>query len=362
MIDQRVIAEFFPRHPRGYFDHAAVSTVPAAVEASVAGVARALAGGTTGSPDWHALTDGMADLLALDLGVAPSAITVLANTSTAITAAARAIPFAAGDVVLTFADDFPSPRMPWRTIPGVVTREIAPEDGADRTEALVSALDASTRAVAVTHVHATTGATLDLERLHRACIAADALLIVDGAQAAGLLTGGAAHADVYVAPSYKWLLAGFGAAVIATGARFDEQAVPTLIGYLNAPPSPKLEIGHGNLFGLAALSAAAEFAMRSVSASVCERIASSPIACRTSAAELGLPIAQGTRGAGIVSLRVADAAASVAELAERGITATVREGALRLSPYLTTTDDDVDLLVSALADTASAHRPHEGVS
>ena len=257
MIDHNLIAEHYPRHPRGYFDHAAVSTVPVAVERAVAEVARALTSGTRGSELWHDLTDRAVEYLAVELGVASSALSVLANTSTAFNSIARAIPFERGDEVVVFGDDFPSPRMPWRTVPAVTVREITPQPGIDRTGALQSAIGKATRVISITHVHATTGSVVDLERLHATCLDADVLLVVDAAQAAGLFPGAAAHADVYVGASYKWLQAGFGAAVVATGDRFSDRAVPGLIGYMNEPPSPRLPVGHSNLFGLAALQAAA---------------------------------------------------------------------------------------------------------
>src|SRR5699024_3392708 len=81
-------------------------------------------------------------------------------------------------------------------------------------------------------------------------------LMVDAAQSAGLLDRAAAHADVYVGASYKWLLAGFGAAVVATSSRFNEVANPIFRGYRNPAPSPHFEVGHSSLFILAALQQA----------------------------------------------------------------------------------------------------------
>lgn len=360
MIDERTLNEHFPYRPRGYFDHAAVSTAPVEVETAVAAVAHALGQGTAGSDDWHEHTDGATGLLAQELGVTEPAISVLANTSSAINAAARAIPLSSGDEVIVFADDFPSPRMPWRTLLGVSIREVASALDVDRTTALISAMGPATRVVSVTHVHATTGEALDLARLHEACVTADVLLVVDGTQAAGLFPGAAAHADLYVAASYKWLLAGFGTAAVATSDRFDERAIPGLIGYMNVPPSPRLAVGHPNFFGLAALQAAARVrhtigldTIRAHTLDLGWRIA-------TEAEALGLSPIVSAPASGIVALTASDAPALAAALKERGVTTAVRDGALRLSPYLTTTHEDVDLLLTALAELAPAHQPSGG--
>src|SRR5699024_5279144 len=121
-----LLEEHFPKRPTGYFDHAAVGTVPASVADAVADVARALSTGIRGSAEWHARTDEALHLLTDDFGVPFSQLSVLANTSTAMNAAARAIPLRDGARVLTFADDFPSPRLPWLRIANVGVVELAP--------------------------------------------------------------------------------------------------------------------------------------------------------------------------------------------------------------------------------------------
>lgn len=356
MIDPDLIARHFPDRGTGYFDHAAVGTAPVDVAFAVARVAHALAGGVTGSHEWHEATDGATDLHAVDFGVPPDRLVVLANTGGAVNAVARAIPFAAGDEVVTFADDFPSVRLPWAAVPGITVRELDPGEGDERTSVACAAIREATRVVAVTHVHASTGTVIDLERLGAACREVGALLVVDAAQAAGLLTGGARHADVYIGAAYKWLLAGFGAAVVATSLRFDEEAVPGLLGYANAPPSRSLAVGHSNLFGLAALQAAADVrhrigleAIRAHTQGLIARITAG-------AADLDLALASRHAGAGIVSLDVLDAPALARSLRERGIVAAARAGLLRLSPYLTTHDSDVDRLLTALDDLAPRYR------
>lgn len=355
MIPQEVLETHFPNRPVGYFDHAAVGTVPASVSRAVADVAVALEGGLRGSAAWHARTDDALELLSADFGVPAKQLVVLANTSTAMNAAARAIPLPIGARVLTFADDFPSPRMPWPGIPAAEVTELEP--GANRTETLLDAIDKGVSVVSVTHVHATTGETLDLARIHAACRAVGALLLVDGAQGAGLLTGSAPHADVYVGASYKWLLAGFGAAVVATSPEFDAIAEPVFRGYMNPEPSPRLHVGHTTLFMLAALQQAAIVRqeigtelIRTHTESAVEQIAQA-------ATDLGFTPLPNTRGAGIVSLTVADASGLQHSLAEQGVTSAVRDGHLRLSPHLTTTQDDIDLLISGLG---SAARTMEG--
>lgn len=350
MITHDLREQHFADAPAGYFDYAAVGCVPREVTSAVAGVASALERGLTGSAAWHEYTDSALDLLADDLGVDSGQLSVLANTGTAIASVARAIDFAPGDEVLTTGDDFPNIRLGWLNTPATV-REVVVGAEATRTDEIIAAIRSQTRVVAVTHVHATTGTTLDLERLHRATQNAGALLVVDGAQAAGVVPSAAIHSDVYVAAAYKWLLAGFGGAVVATSPVFDSAASPGLVGYMNLPPSQSLAVGHDPLFTLAALAAAARvrqaIGLQTIAAYTTE------IVGQISIAAAGLGYATVTADpAGILSLQTSDAPAVVAALRERGITTAFRGSHLRISPYVATTSNDVDQLLTALEDLA----------
>ncbi|MFT4235790.1 MAG: aminotransferase class V-fold PLP-dependent enzyme [Microbacterium sp.] len=356
MIDRDALERHFPHRPGGYFDQAAVGTAPHEVSVAVAGVAEALSRGTQGSAAWHELTDRALELLSIDLGVDAERLIVLGNTSEAINAAARAIRFEPGQCVLTFSDDFPSPRLPWTTLAEVAVREIAPGDGDERTDVLIDAIDESTRVVSVTHVHASTGTVVDLERVAEACHQVGALLVVDGAQSAGVLAGSARHADVYVGASYKWLLAGFGAAVVATSVRFDAEALPRLRGYMNLPPSPRLAVGHSNLYGLAALQASAEVRHEIGLSEMRAHTRAVVAALSDGITSLGYTTASAHAGAGILSVDIRDGEALAAELRERGLSTALRGGRLRLSPSFTTTDRDVERLLDALDTLAPAHR------
>lgn len=347
-MDPMLLDEHFPHRPTGYFDGAAVGVVPAAVSRAVAAVGKALEGGLTGSQEWRSYTGQAFELLAEDLGVPADRLVAVANTSEALNLAARAIPFRPGDQVLTYADDFPSPRLPWTTVPAVSTREIAPGHGDERTDALINAIDDGVRVVSITHVHATTGTAVDLERVASACRSVGALLVVDGAQAAGITPAAALHADVYVAPSYKWLLAGFGVAVVATSEAFDELSAPTLVGYRNRAPSPRLHVGHDNLFGLAALQAAAEVRQSIGLTLIHDHVRRLVARVAAEVASMGIATESAHADAGIVTLALDDATEAQMLLSAQGSVTAVRDGCLRVSPSMVTTDADVDRLLESL--------------
>ena len=104
---------------------------------------------------------------------------------------------------------------------------------ADVLGAFDEAIDERTRAVVVSHVLWASGAVLPLDRLAALAHARGALLIVDGAQAAGAIPVdlAATGADVYALAAQKWLLGpeGMGAVAVAPAAR--ERLMPAYGGW-----------------------------------------------------------------------------------------------------------------------------------
>ncbi|MEO8208150.1 MAG: aminotransferase class V-fold PLP-dependent enzyme, partial [Chloroflexota bacterium] len=109
-------------------------------------------------------------------------------------------------------------------------------DGGD-DERTMSALDRSmtpgTRLVSISHVLWSTGAVLPIRRIADLAHDRGALLVVDGAQAAGAIPFSVTDlgADAYAVPSQKWLLGpeGMGAIWVAPGSA--EQLMPSFAGY-----------------------------------------------------------------------------------------------------------------------------------
>jgi L-cysteine/cystine lyase len=113
----------------------------------------------------------------------------------------------------------------------------AGDDGDDERTiaAFDAAITADTRLVAISHVLWTTGAVLPVARIAEIAHARGALLLVDGAQAAGAIPVRLATlgADLYAVPAQKWLLGpeGMGALVVDPG-KIDG-LVPALGGWLS---------------------------------------------------------------------------------------------------------------------------------
>jgi L-cysteine/cystine lyase len=106
-------------------------------------------------------------------------------------------------------------------------------DESDIIAAFDEAIDARTRAVAVSHVLWASGTVMPVARIAEMAHARDAIMVVDGAQAAGarLVELAATGADVYAVAAQKWLLGpeGMGAVAVVPGVR--DRLLPSFGGH-----------------------------------------------------------------------------------------------------------------------------------
>jgi selenocysteine lyase/cysteine desulfurase len=277
----------------------------------------------------------------------------MASAGEAINAIAHAIPWRPGDEVLYLSGEFPTVTLPWLNLGADVRLvEVEPLPGDDRLGALLAAIGPHTRVVAVSHISSFTGTLVDVNVLGLACARADATLVCDGSQSAGAVPLNLRNVDFFVATGYKWLLAGFGIALVISKRASLEQLRPTLLGHGNQTPTPILTYGHLNLAGVFALAAAAEVRNSIGLEAIHARIGQLTRRIRDRVTDLGFSAAAAPeRSAGILSLQgVPDASDVVARLASAGVFVAERGGYLRISPNFYTSDDEVDQLLRALQD------------
>ncbi len=354
-----LVRERFPNKPPGaYLDTASIGLVPRDVAVAVASCYEALGSGTAGSARWRAVVEQATRELASEFGVAENAISFMASAGEAINAIARAIPWRLGDEVLVLSGEFPTVTLPWLHLgPDVRLIEVAPMPGDDRLGALLAAIGPRTRVVAVSHVNSFTGTLVDLDALGRACARAGALLVCDGAQSAGAVPLNLSNVDFYVATGYKWLLAGFGIALVISKRASLERLRPTLLGHGNQTPPPTLAYGHLNLPGVYALAAAATVRQSAGLEAIYARIVKLARQVREETTELGFSVAAAPeRSAGIISLQgIPDVRDVVARLATSDIYVAERAGYLRISPNFYTSDSEIDMLLRALKEIGVRH-------
>jgi L-cysteine/cystine lyase len=155
-------------------------------------------------------------------------VVVTHSTTEGLNIAAWSIAWRPGDGVVTTTDEHPGgvgPLYVLRDRLGVGIRFVDAESAGDEPGLLAAfdeAIDRSTRLVLISHVLWTTGRRLPVGEITELAHARGALVVVDGAQAAGAIpidVGGLA-VDAYAVPGQKWLLGpeGTGALYVSPAA------------------------------------------------------------------------------------------------------------------------------------------------
>lgn len=303
-------------------------------------------------PEWLALTQQVRARLAALMGTTPADLSFVSNTTEGLNLAAHSLQWRAGDRVALAADEFPSLVGAFEAVAhrGVEIVRVEVPREVDREAALLAALASRPRLLAVSQTHWSTGTTLDLERLGRACHEAGALLMVDGIQALGAVPTALTHVDIYAASFFKWMLSGFGIGVLATSPRARAAMQAAFHGYANHDDPKQLQYAHVNIPAIYGLDATLDF-FESVGWNVVfERVRALGAHVVAGAQRHGLDLLTPARArAGIFAFRAADAERLQQRLAARGISVSARGPAVRLSAHYYNLPEEIDECLAALA-------------
>lgn len=309
--------------------------------------------GIDARPEWLALTQKLRSRLAALLKLTPSDLTFVSNTTEGVNLAAHSLRWQAGDRVAMAADEFPSIVGAFEAVArhGVqIVRVDVPRE-TEREAALLSALDARPRVLAVSQTHWSTGTTLDLQRLGRSCHEAGTLLLVDGIQALGAVPTDLTHVDIYVASFFKWMLSGFGVGVLATSPLARQAMEPAYRGYANHDDPTQLQYAHVNIPALYGLDATLDFFESVGWPVVYRRVRELGDHVVAGAARHGLDLLTPAHArAGIFAFRADDAETLRARLAARRISVSARGQGVRLSPHYYNLPEEIDRCLAALAE------------
>jgi selenocysteine lyase/cysteine desulfurase len=307
--------------------------------------------GIGGQAEWTARTEVAKAQIGRILGVPAARVYFAGSTTEALNLIALAMPLRASDRIVVADDEFPSVVEPWIALQqrGVILDRVQISSEQDRTKALCDAIGPQTRALAVSHVHWRTGTRVDLDALAATCRKHDCRLIVDGVQAVGAVPVDAGVADAYCASVFKWLLSGFGLAVIVLSESFGNTLTPAVRGYSNPPPSRVLRYGHLNYPGIYALHATLKFLDSQGWKNIHERVAQLVVRAMRALRAAGFDVVTPEDShAGIVSIRHPESTAVVDSLARASILVEDGFPYVRVSPHFYNTDEDIDRFLSTL--------------
>jgi selenocysteine lyase/cysteine desulfurase len=370
MLQPEAIRPLFdlPEH-LAYLTCASQAPVPKSVHAAgVGGLDRKLRPWDVHTmPDLGAMAERCRSLFAGLIGATAEDIAIVPATSYGVATAAANLPLARGQAVLLLERQFPSDYYAWRAKAaeaGAALKVVPwPADG-DWTAAVLAALTPEVAIAAVPPCHWVDGSAIDLVAVGAACRSIGAALSVDATQfiAAAPFDVAAVRPDFLQCSGYKWLLCPYtlGFLYVAPhrqGGRPLEQHAGGRFGFEGyhdryAPGARRFDMGerlaHAHLpMAEAGLTLVAGWGPAAVAAGI------EPLTHRVAAlaAERGwrVPPAAHRVGHYIGMSRAEPFAADVeAKLRQRDIHISLRDGGVRVAPYLFSTTAEIDRLFAAL--------------
>jgi cysteine desulfurase/selenocysteine lyase len=307
--------------------------------------------------------DRVRERVAAFVGAAPNEIALTESTTAGINAVAGGLDWSPGDVVVRTDLEHPAGVLPWQRLAelGVEVRVVETEAGRIDTDAFADAVADADLACfsAITWTH---GTELPVAELVDIAQDAGAFTLVDAVQVPGQRPIDVTEwgADAVAAAGHKWLLGLWGGGFLYVDEAAAEALRPRTVGYRSvespgaesfsfAPGARRFEVGSAN----PAPHVALEVAMDTISAvgvdAIAERI--ERLAGRFAA---GVPderlLSPAQPESGLVTVDVADPAATVERLSEAGVVvrSLPHPDAIRLSIHAVNTADEVDRVLSAL--------------
>lgn len=306
------------------------------------------------------------------LGVAPEDIAFVASASDGINQIRGAIDFREGDNVVVNDLEFPSVTLPWLRLKerGVDVRVVRHRRWDIPTEALLAAIDARTRLVALSHVSYVTGLRHDVGAVAAALRSRSdgGLLLLDATQSLGILPVPAAEADFVVSSTYKWILGTHGLGVLYWNRSRTPGFEPAAVGWYSVenlfapdryeryalkPDAGRFETGYVNFPAIYALGRAVPYLLDVGVPRAADHALALGDRLIDGLTSLGLevmsPRERARRGASVAFAHERAAEIGPA-LAERGILVWAGDGRVRASTHVFNDEADVERYLGALAD------------
>ena len=359
-----------------YLNCAYMSPLPwASVEAGRNAIARKARPWTIAPPDFFSDPETARNLFARVLGPPATRddVAIVPAASYGMAVACRNLPLREGQRVLLLDEEFPSTIYGWWARAEETGAEAVllprPVDD-DWTRVVLQAIDDRTAVAALPVCHWTDGGLLDLARIGARLREVGAALVVDATQSLGAmpLDLGAVRPDFLVAAGYKWLLCPYSVGFLYVAphrregqpieynwiAREGSEDFAGLVRYRDGfqPGARRYDVGEMSNFGLlpAAIASLRQILVWNVPG-IYHTLSARGAEIAARAADLGLNAVPADRRAGhYLGLRFPRGipAGLPARLAEAKVYASVRGTALRVTPHLWNTDEDVERLFQVL--------------
>lgn len=357
-----------------YLNHASTGPLPERTRRVVDDFNRQRTAPHTLTDAWiFSMLDDCRDLTARLVNAEPREIALATNTTFGLGLAARMIRFRPGDIVLTTDREFPANVYPWMRLKAEgVSLEQVPVTGEgwpDEDRLVERLADPNVRVLTVSLVQFSNGFQVDLARLSAATRKSGALLVVDAIQGIGQVPVDVRRTpvDIMSCGAQKWLLSPWGSGFIYVRDELITELDPPITGWMAYEGTDDFtqltnyrEVLRDNArrFEMITLPYQ-DFAGMRESLTLLHSIGVSEISRHILslhgpllewARRRGVPVRSpaGSHGSGILCIAPPNVAKVQESLRAANIIASLREGAIRLSPHFYNTLDDMEKVVAVL--------------
>jgi selenocysteine lyase/cysteine desulfurase len=358
-----------------YFDCAKMSPLlNAAAETGRQGLMRKARPWEISAADFFDEADRVRALFARLIGAGADDVAIIPAVSYGLATILQNVPVAAGQSIVTLAEDFPSVVYACRALAHEAEARLVsverPEEG-DWTPAILEAIDGGTALVCIPVLHWVCGGLIDVEAVARRCRSVGAQLVLDTTQSTGALPidVAAIDPDYLVATSYKWLLGPYSLGFLYAAPRH-QQGQPleqgwtaregardfrNLVNYKDAlePTARRFDMGERSNFALLPVAGAAlEQLLAWGIANIAETLGAVTTGIAERLAERGITALPPERRAPhYLSVRFPGGLPEAIDqrLAAAGVHISLRGDRLRITPHLYNNEADVERLVAQLA-------------
>ncbi len=239
-IAPRDVRAMFPAVQRcAYLNAAASSPLALPVATAVEGHLRdTVENGDIAYPRWLELKEKLRARVGRFIGADGSCIAFLPSTSVGFGVVAHLLKQQGITEVLTLEGEFPSTTLPLLH-EGLTLKVVRRRpDGSYPLEDIEAALTPATKAVALSAVQYSSGYRVDLSQVAALCQLRGLKLAINAAQALGQVPLNVVKlgADFLCAPSHKWMMGGYGTAILYVAKSWHATAAWPLAGWLSVAP------------------------------------------------------------------------------------------------------------------------------
>jgi selenocysteine lyase/cysteine desulfurase len=290
------------------------------------------------------------------VGADRSEIAITTSATQGIGIVAAGLGFGAGDEVVVASSNFPSNLFSWLHLrrKGVNVKIVHPVSGEVTPERVAAAITERTRVLALDWVDYSSGYRIDLTAFGKLIHDRGGIFVVDGTQGVGAmeLDLDALPVDVLACAAYKWLLGPYGTGFAYVQRDLLDKLDVAVINWCSVEGAENFDSGEtGSFINLSGLAASLEYVEGVTTMTVyehcralLERLTQGLLAQGYTPSAAALPGHEST----ILGFQASTPEATLAlhaRLREHHIGVSLRQGMIRVSPYLYNDEADIDRLL-----------------